>query len=76
MYSDQILRSDPSAGIITLAVDSKQRDVASTRRADAWLVGGPGESMRAVSNGSLSSRIGGRGRGQIGGGSYADMLVD
>jgi DNA gyrase inhibitor GyrI len=65
MYSDTILASNPRSAIITLAADNPAPERA--QRADAWLMGGP----------SLAQRVGkSRGRGQIGGGSYADMMVD
>ena len=64
MYSDNILKADPRAGIITLA---EQEENGRRERSEAWLIGGP----------SLAQRVGnGRGSGQIGGGSHADMMVD
>ncbi|KAK8854963.1 hypothetical protein IAR55_003703 [Kwoniella newhampshirensis] len=69
LYSDTVLSSNPNAAIVTLTDGSSStpRSNQSRQRSDAWLIGGP----------SLAQRLGkGRGRGQIGGGSYADMMVD
>ena len=66
MYSDTILATNPSASIITLA---QQEEAGRRDRAQAWNKTTP----------SLIDRMNGggrRGRGQIGGGSYADMMVD
>ena len=65
MYSDSILATNPRTAIITIAND----DVPErNQRADAWVFGGP----------SLAQRVGAgsRGRGQMGGGNYANMMVD
>jgi len=69
MYSDSILATNPTVAIQTLS-DNTSSGTTRAQRADAWLIGGP-----PVASG-LAGRLGARGRGQIGGGSYADMMVD
>ncbi|GFZ49297.1 hypothetical protein JCM24511_07416 [Saitozyma sp. JCM 24511] len=78
LYSDSILTSAPNTSIITLAEESDY----SRSRADAWTRGagaGAGGST-ASGGGGLAGRFDRaskpRGRGQIGGGSFADMMVD
>ncbi|WWC93557.1 hypothetical protein V866_000392 [Kwoniella sp. B9012] len=73
LYSDTILASNPSSSIMTLSDGStftpSPEAAAAAQRSEAWRQGGL----------PLSSRLGGprsRGRGQIGGGSFHDMLVD
>ncbi|ORY35337.1 hypothetical protein BCR39DRAFT_555494 [Naematelia encephala] len=75
LYSDTILASNPSAAIITLA----DQGASQRNRAAAW-------SRDTPQRESLASRMGfargagarnrGGGRGQIGGGSFASMMVD
>ena len=62
MHSDNILASDPRSAIITVADETAARAQ---------------QLRRGPSGPSLAQRMSGkRGRGQIGGGSYADMMVD
>ncbi|WVW85861.1 hypothetical protein I302_107899 [Kwoniella bestiolae CBS 10118] len=73
LYSDTILAANPTSSIMTLSDGSAftptPEAAAAARRSDAWRQGGP----------SLAQRLGGprsKGRGQIGGGSFHDMLID
>ncbi|WWD18877.1 hypothetical protein CI109_103332 [Kwoniella shandongensis] len=66
LYSDTVLASNPNAAAITLSDGSSF--TPRQQRSEAWIVGGPSLAQR------MDRR--GRGRGQIGGGSYADMMVD
>ncbi|WRT68184.1 uncharacterized protein IL334_005159 [Kwoniella shivajii] len=72
LYSDTILASNPASSIMTLSDGStfvpSPEAAAAAQRSDAWRKGGP----------SLASRMGGgrgRNRGQIGGGSFHDVLM-
>ncbi|RSH81356.1 hypothetical protein EHS25_006887 [Saitozyma podzolica] len=76
LYSDSILTSGPGSSIITLAEESDY----SRSRADSWTRGAGASAPSASGGGGLAGRFDRaskpRGRGQIGGGSFADMMVD
>ncbi|WVQ84106.1 hypothetical protein IAT38_006251 [Cryptococcus sp. DSM 104549] len=81
LYSDTVLATDPSATIITLADEEVSAPSPAARRGnDSW---SRGRGRGNGGGGNLASRMRGGGaprgrggRGQIGGGSFHDMLVD
>ena len=74
MYSDSILSSNPATSITTL---SAEQEAQRQGRVTAWNQNGPSLIGRMGSGTGINTGVKrGKGRGQIGGGSYADMMVD